>query len=406
MAYGQKVFGKIDAHTLLDEYGSPLYVYDESILRQRCREMKNLISYQDFKVSYSAKANTNVELLRIIRDEGLDVDAMSPGEMYLEMKAGFTPDRIMFVGNNVPAEEMQYAIDRGIYISVDSLSQLETLGRIHPGSNVCLRINPGIGAGHHEKVITAGKKTKFGIAIDDLKEARNIARHYNMTITGLNHHIGSLFLEGDEYLAAAEELLGIAATFPTVEMVDFGGGFGIPYRHQVEKRLDLIRLGQQLEALIKEWVAVHRPVQIRIEPGRYIVAESGVLLGRITAIKENYGNHFIGCDIGFNTLIRPVMYDSYHEITVIPAEPRTYKEYQQPAFLAGPICESGDILAHGRPLPVCQEGDAIMIHDTGAYGYAMASNYNSRLLPAEVLISQDRNIRLIRPAQTLEDLWP
>src|SRR5674476_899339 len=147
VAYAEKVFGKISAVDLIEKYGSPLYVYDEEILRQRCRELRSLLKYPAFRVNYSAKANTNVELLKIIRDEDLDVDAMSPGEMYLEMKAGFTSDRIMFIGNNVSREEIQYAVDRGIYISVDSLSQLSLLGEINPGGEVCLRLNPGIGAG-------------------------------------------------------------------------------------------------------------------------------------------------------------------------------------------------------------------------------------------------------------------
>lgn len=406
MAYGQKVFGKLDAHALLEEYGSPLYIYNEVILRERCREMKKLISYPQFRVNYSAKANTNVEILKIVREEGLDVDAMSPGEMYLELKAGFPAERIMFVGNNVPAQEMKYAVDRGIYISVDSLSQLETLGKISPGGKVCLRINPGIGAGHHEKVVTGGKKAKFGIAIEDLDNALQIADRYNMTVTGVNHHIGSLFLEGEEYLAAAAELLEVAASIPTIETVDIGGGFGIPYHHGVEERLDLDQLGQQLDKLIKDWVAIHRPITIRIEPGRYIVAECGVILGKITSVKENYDTHFIGCDIGFNILIRPAMYDSYHEVTIIPDEPRAYDEYRNPACLVGPICESGDILVHNRPLPVCQEGDAVLIHDAGAYGFAMASNYNSRPLPAELMLMEDGTVRVIRPAQTLQDLWP
>lgn len=405
MSYGKKVFDKIDVHELLRKYGSPLYVYDEDILRERCREMKNLLSYPHFRINYSAKANTNVELLKIIHEEGLDVDAMSPGEMYLEMKAGFTSDQIMFIGNNVPQEELKYAVDRGIYISVDSLSQLETLGEINRGGNVCLRINPGIGAGHHEKVITGGKKAKFGIAIEDLPLAHKIAVRYQMTITGINQHIGSLFLEYDEYLAAAAKILSLASTLPTVQVVDIGGGMGIPYRHEVEKRLDLGQLGAQLNQLVEDWVKTHWPITLRIEPGRYIAAECGALLGKVTAVKENYGRVFVGCDVGFNTLIRPAMYDSYHEISVVPVNNRAYDEYELPAYLVGPICESGDMLSHDRPLPICAVGDGLIIHDTGAYGYTMASGYNSHPLPPEVLINSDGNVRVIRKGQTLQDLW-
>jgi len=406
VSYVKQVFDKVDVHQLLQEYGSPLYVYDEEILRERCRELKNLIKYPQFRVNYSAKANTNVELLKIIYEEGLDVDAMSPGEMYLEMKAGFTSDRMMFIGNNVSRDELQYAVDRGIYVSVDSLSQLATLGEVNRGGQVCLRINPGIGAGHHEKVVTGGKKAKFGIAIEDLHKAQEIAAIYNMTITGLNQHIGSLFLETEAYIAAAAQLLQVAATLPSIQVVDFGGGMGIPYRHETEPRLDLQKLGQELNELVENWVNEHWPITVRIEPGRYIVAESGAVLGTVTAVKHNYNTNFVGCDIGFQTLIRPAMYDSYHAVSVAPAKDRDYQEYEQPVYLVGPICESGDILAHDRVLPVCQEGDGVILHDAGAYGFAMASTYNSRPLPAEVLIQKDGKVRLIRKGQSLKDLWP
>ncbi|NLV20901.1 MAG: diaminopimelate decarboxylase [Syntrophomonadaceae bacterium] len=406
LAYAEKVFGKINVFDLINEFGSPLYVYDEETLRLRCRELRNLLKYPSFRVNYSAKANTNVELLKIIREEDLDVDAMSPGEMYLEIKAGFTSERIMFIGNNVSREEMQFAVDRGIYISVDSLSQLILLGEVNPGGDVCLRLNPGIGAGHHEKVITGGKKAKFGIAIGDLPQAQEIAARYQLTITGLNQHIGSLFLETEEYVAAAAQLLEIASALPSVKILDFGGGMGIPYRHGLEARLDLEKLGRELDEVIYNWVKNNRPITIRIEPGRYVVAECGAILGMVTAVKNNYNTDFIGCDIGFNTLIRPAMYDSYHEISVVPAQARAYAEYDGDVYLVGQICESGDILAHDRVLPLCREGDGLIVHDAGAYGFAMASTYNSRPLPAEVLIQCDGKVRLIRKAQTLEDLWP
>lgn len=406
MGYVKKVFDKVDVHKLLQEYGSPLYIYDEEILRERCRELRNLIKYPQFRVNYSAKANTNVELLKIIHDEDLDVDAMSPGEMYLEMMAGYTSDRMMFIGNNVSKQELQFAVDRGIYVSVDSLSQLALLGEVNRGGQVCLRINPGIGAGHHEKVITGGKKAKFGIAIEDLPKAQEIASRYDMTITGLNHHIGSLFLETEAYIEAAAQLLQVAADLPGIQVVDFGGGMGIPYKHDLDPRLDLNKLGQELNDLVENWVKEHWPITVRIEPGRYIVAECGAVLGTVTAVKNNYNTNFVGCDIGFNTLIRPAMYDSYHGISVVPSDDRPYKEYEQAVYLVGQICESGDILAHDRVLPVCQEGDAVIVHDAGAYGFAMASSYNSRPLPAELLIQKDGQVRLIRKAQTLEDLWP
>jgi len=405
LGFDNLVFGKKDAHQLLEEYGSPLYVYDEVTLRQRCREMRSLLSYPRFRVNYSAKANTNVELLKIICSEDLDVDGMSPGEMHLEMMAGFPADRITFIGNNVSLDEFRYAVERGIAVSVDSISQLKTLGEVNRGGSVCLRINPGIGAGHHAKVVTGGKKAKFGIAVEDLPKAQEVAAQYQMTITGLNQHIGSLFLEPDAYVEAAAFILATAASLTSVEMVDLGGGFGIPYRHGIEPRLDLARLGTMLDDLIKDWVARNRPLLVRTEPGRYVVAECGALLGTVTAVKENYHTYFVGTDIGFNTLVRPAMYDSYHEISVAPGKERPYAEFDKPVFVVGNICESGDILVHDRVIPCCQEGDAVIVHDAGAYGFAMASTYNSRPLPAEVLITAGGEVRLIRRAQTLQDLW-
>jgi diaminopimelate decarboxylase len=407
LTYQEKIFDKADVHELLAAYGSPLYVYDEATLRRRCRELKALLRYPRFQVVYSAKANTNVELLKIVREEGLKVDAMSPGEMYLEELAGFSPADITFIGNNVPAEEFAFAVRRGIYCSVDSLSQLTTLGEVNRGGEVCLRINTGIGAGHHEKVITGGKKAKFGLAVEDIPEALALARSFDMRVTGLNHHIGSLFLEGTAYLDAARRLLEAARETPEVKLLDFGGGFGIPYRHGAESRLDLAVLGSALDELIQDWVSqTGREITVKIEPGRYIAAECGAILGRITSVKNNYSTWFVGTDVGFNTLIRPALYDSYHEISLAPHTPREYQEYTEAAYLVGPICESGDILVKDRPLPVSQVGDALIVHDAGAYGFVMASVYNSRPLPAEVLLTAAGEVRLIRPAQKLQDLWP
>lgn len=406
MSFQNSIFGKADVHQLLSEFGSPLYVYDENTLRQSCRRLRQMMKYRPFRVNYSVKANSNVELLKIIHEEDLDVDAMSPGEIYMESLAGFEPGRIMFIGNNVSRDEFRYAVEKGIYISVDSLSQLETLGEINPGGQVCLRINTEIGAGHHEKVVTGGKKAKFGIALNDLEKARKTAGRFGMSITGLNHHIGSLFLDPAPYLQAAQRLLEVAAEFPDVKTVDFGGGFGIPYRHAEEPSLDLDAMGSRMDLLIEEWVSRHWPITVRCEPGRYITVQSGVLLGTVTSVKKNYDTHFIGTDIGFNVLARPVMYDSYHEISVAPRVNRPLELCDGPVYVVGNICESGDILAHDRPFPQCVVGDALIVHDAGAYGFAMASSYNCRPLPAEVLIDSSGSPRLIRRRQSFEDMWP
>lgn len=394
------------AFDLLEKYGSPLYVYNEKILRKRCRELKNLIPFDNFTVNYSAKANTNLELLKIVNEEGLDVDAMSPGEIFIEEKAGFTSERILYISNNVSAEEMKFAINRDIMVSVDSLSQLELYGHINPGGKVAVRFNPGIGVGHHEKVKTGGKKTKFAVQREFISEVKNTLKKYNLTLAGINQHMGSLFMNGDKYVDGVQNLFQIAKEFPGLEFIDLGGGFGIPYMHG-EERLDLNDLGVKLTEVFKEFLNEYdnKDLVLKVEPGRYIVAECGTLLGKAYSVKENYGVKYIGTDLGFNVLMRPMLYDSYHHVKVLKNPDKIIdKEILEPVNIVGNICESGDIIAKGRELPVINEGDIIQVMDAGAYGFVMSSNYNCRLRPAEVLIDLEGNDRLIRKRETLEDL--
>ncbi len=390
---------------LIEQYGSPLYVYSEEILRTRCREMKNLVKYKKFKPHYSTKANANLELLKIIKQEGISADAMSPGEIFVLMKAGFKAEDIFYVCNNVSLEEIKYAVDLGITVSVDSLSQLELFSSNFPGTKVAVRINTGYGAGHHEKVITAGKKTKFGINDDMIDEIKAILTKYNMTLTGVNQHIGSLFLEETAYIASARLLCRFASKFDDIEFVDFGGGFGIPYMKQDgQGRLDLASLGKRLEEVINEFTSEYgREITFKIEPGRYLVAECSVLLGTVMATKHHAGIDYVGTDLGFNVLQRPVMYDSHHDLEVYRDGKITF-DGMETVNIVGNICESGDLLAIGRTLPVIGIGDIIGVMDAGAYGFSMASNYNNRLRPAEVLIAVDGSARIIRRRESLEDL--
>lgn len=398
-------YGNTNPFELINEYGSPLYVYNEKIFRNRCREMKNLISYPKMSINYSVKANSNLHLLKIAHEEGLNADAMSPGEIFFELEAGFKPEQILFISNNVSKEEMKFAIDRNITISVDSLSQLEKLGKINPGGSVAIRFNPGVGAGHHEKVVTGGKETKFGVDPNFISQVKEILKKYNLRLVGINQHIGSLFMDGIPYIEGVKSILSIAKNFEDLEFVDLGGGFGIPYHKQEnEPRLDLSQLGKDLSSILNNWVSSYgKQVTFKIEPGRYISAESGVLLGTVHAIKTNYENKYIGTDIGFNVLIRPILYDSYHDIEIYRKNdiPSTKSEI---ITIVGNICESGDIIAKKRLLPEIQEEDIIGILDAGAYCHIMSSNYNNRLRPAEVLIKENGNHQLIRRRDTLEDL--
>ncbi len=398
-------YGNKNPFELIGKYGSPLYVYNESVIRSKCNELKGLIDYPDFTVIYSPKANSNIEILKIVKNEGLLVDAVSSGEIFVNLKAGFSPEQILYVCNNVSAEELSYAIKSGVKISVDSLSQLELFGRLNPGGQVAIRINPGIGAGHHKKVITGGVSTKFGIDIKFIDDVKEVLDRYNLALTGINQHIGSLFMDSGPYLKSAEIMLDIAGQFENIKFIDFGGGFGIPYNKQNhEPRLDLRKLGEKLGQIINNWTEKYgRQVTFIIEPGRYIVAESAILLGSVTAIKLNYNLKYIGTDIGFNVIPRPMIYDSHHDIEIYRNNAAQSAKTEN-VWIVGNMCETGDIIAKDRTLPEIFENDIIGILDSGAYAYSMSSNYNNRLRPAEVMIDKNGNDRLIRKNETFEDL--
>lgn len=394
-------FQGIKPADLTAKYGSPLYVYNERILRKNCRELKNLVKYPNFSVNYSAKANSNLAFLEIAHEEGMNVDAMSPGEMFVEMKAGFTADQIFFISNNVSKEEMQYAIDRNILMSVDSISQLEQYGQLNPGGKIAARFNGGVGAGHSEKVITAGKKTKFGINPEYIPQFKETLKKYDLKLVGINQHIGSLFMDGQKYVDGVKAILNIAKQFDDLEFIDLGGGFGIPYKKlEDQPRLDLEDLGKKLDEVFERFAEEYgKKLTFKIEPGRYISAETSVLLGTVHTVKHNGEDKYIGTDIGFNVLQRPVMYDSHHDIEVY-----NDSDVTEDVTVVGNICESGDILAKHRILPQMNVGDTIGLLDAGAYGYCMASNYNNRLRPAEVLIRENGEAVLIRERDQLEDL--
>lgn len=394
-----------DPTALARQYGTPLYVCNERILRQRCRDLKNMVTYPKFVVDYSAKANCSLAFLQIVRSEGLEADAMSPGEIYMERMAGFAPEEIFYICNNVSAEEMQYAIDAGVRVSVDSVSQLEQFGRLAPGHEVAVRFNPGVGAGHHEKVVTAGKQTKFGVDPEDIPQVRAILERYDLKLVGINQHIGSLFMTGEAFVASLSALFEIAKQFPDLEFVDMGGGFGIPYKkEQDEAPLDLQELGAAIDKALYGFSQEYgRQITFRIEPGRYISAESNVILSTVHAVKHNHDRKFVGCDCGFNVLQRPVMYGSYHGVEIF-REQDVPSEKEETVTIVGNICESGDILAKDRTLPEIHEGDTLCILDAGAYGFTMASNYNNRLRPAEILIRENGQVVLTREREELTDL--
>jgi diaminopimelate decarboxylase len=241
--------------------------------------------------------------------------------------------------------------------------------------------------------------------MSSIPEVKRIIKEYDLKLIGINQHIGSLFMDSEAYLKSTGNILSIARQFDDLEFIDLGGGFGIPYNKQSNQpRLDLKELGGKLSEVINSWVVEYgKDIEFKIEPGRYIVAESSILLGRVNAVKTNYNIKYIGTDLGFNVLIRPVMYDSHHDIEIYRKN-ATPSLKEETVTIVGNICETGDIIAKDRKLPEINENDILGVLDSGAYGYSMSSNYNSRLRPAEVLLDADGNPRLIRRRDTLDDL--
>lgn len=401
-------FGGISPEELAKKYGTPLYVYNERIIREHMRNVAGVITKYPYRANYSIKANSNIEILKMALEEGNNADAMSEGEMRLLLKAGFPAERIFFVPNNVDVSELKFAIDNGILVSLDSLEQLETFGQINPGGRCSVRINPGVGAGHHEKVVTAGKKTKFGVAEEDVDRIFDIAAKYNLKIVEINQHVGSQYLDPAPFLQAVENFLRISEKFSDLEYIDFGGGYGIPY-HKLddEKEFDMADFSRKFTELLDAYADKHKgklPL-FKSEPGRYCVAEGGVILGRVYATKQNAGKKYAGTDIGMNVLARPTLYDSWHDIEILRDGKVLPRKDMEEISITGNICESGDLLTKERPMPVIKAGDLVCVLDAGAYGFSMSSSYNTRPRAAEVLITEDGKDKLIRRRETFDDLF-
>lgn len=403
---------------LLAKFGSPLYVYDSKVLKERCKQMKQFEEeLQDrlteatgrkiqVKMHYSTKANNNPEVLKYVKEVGLGVDCMSELELRTNMMCGFSQRDMLYVCNNIDRDEMYMIFRCGVQAVLDSISQVETFGKLFPGfSRVMVRINPGvIGVGHSEEVITSGTETKFGISEANLPELFSVAKKYGLHIAGVHQHLGSLFLNDKipQYIAGVKAGLKIVEKyFEDVEIVDLGGGFGVPYKPG-EKELDLKLLQDKLLPVLSEFANKNLLVrEFKFEPGRFITAEAGVLVAKVTAVKHENGKIWIGTDAGMNQLVRPSMYGSYHHIETI------VKEEKDEAIVnfCGNVCESGDVLGRDRKVLMPEVGDIVIIHNAGAYGYSMASNYTGRLRPAEVMLCERGNSpKLIRRRETVSQL--
>ncbi len=395
-------FSGIPATKLAEDFGTPLYVYDEKTIRKNCQTLKSMVDLPNFEVFYSAKANTNIALLKIIKSEGLKIDAMSLGELALEKEAGFDNSEILFLGNNLKESDIEAVTKEGITCCLDSLDQVERFCNVAPNSEFYIRLNPGVGtgAGHHEKVVTAGK-VKFGIDLSLLDDSIELAKTKGCKVTGFMVHIGSLFLDSTPYLNAIEQLLEIAKGYPEIEYIDFGGGIGVAYDRATEQPFPFADFSAKFTTLLKNWsTETGRTPTFAMEPGRFVVAESGVCLTQVQSVKTNSGVNFAGTNLGFNFLLRPEFYQAYHEIvkaTGLEGAKVTYN-------VTGNVCESGDNLGKDRELAECKVGDLLIVRDTGAYGFAMASNYNSMCRPAEVLITAEGEAKLIRRREEISDL--
>ena len=394
----------------IKKYGSPIYVYDFDILQERCIQMNKFKEELEkgmngikVNIHYSPKANNNPAILKIIKEAGLYVDCMSPLELSINKKCNFKNEEILYVCNNIDKEEMKLIHDSNILVCLDSISQVKTWGELYPNTDIIIRINPGTtGVGHDKKVITSGKETKFGVCEDNIPELLETVKKFNLNIIGIHQHLGSLFLDDkiDEYMDGVKAGLRIVKQyFKNVEIVDLGGGFGVPYK-EIEQPLNLKLLASKLKSELNQFVEEYPSIkEFKFEIGRFIPCEAGVLIGTVNAIKHENNIYWIGTDLGMNELVRPSMYDSYHEITLL--EPRNTQIIE--ANICGNICESGDIIGKNRTLNMPSVGDIILVHNAGAYGYSMASNYTGRPKPAEVML-YDNSIKLIRKRDTIESM--
>ena len=394
----------ISVETLMQEYGSPLYVYEESVLRSQFRQLSSGFPEGLLEIHYSMKANSNPSLLKILREEGSSIDAVSEFEVRFALESGFEPQQIIFTGNNNSLAEIKYCVEQEVSVNLGSLVLLEKFGQLFPQTSVSVRINPGIGAGHHVHCITGGPDSKFGIYHDQIDAALALATKYKLTLNGVHSHIGTGIYSAEPMLEAMEMILAVAEKFPDLEFIDFGGGFGIPYRPE-QQALDMKDLSQKMTRRFTEFRQCYgREISMKIEPGKLLVGPAGILLTTVTNITDTPKHRFVGVDSGFNHLLRPTLYGSYHKIL----NASRYSDDEEDVVVVGYICESGDIFSRSgdeikRKLPSPVIGERLAFLDAGAYGFSMSSQYNSRPRPAEVLVHQGQS-RLIRRAETFEDL--
>lgn len=392
------------------EFGCPVWVYDAQIVRDRIAAL-----HQFDVVRFAQKACSNIHILRLMREQGVKVDSVSLGEIERALAAGYDPqsdaDAIVFTADLIDEATLARVRELQIPVNAGSVDMLAQLGEASPGHRVWLRINPGFGHGHSQKTNTGGENSKHGIWHSDLPAALEVIKRYGLKLVGIHMHIGSGVDYGHLEQVCGAMVSQAIAFDQDLEAISAGGGLSIPYR-EGEEAIDTDHY-YGLWSAARDKIAAHlgHPVKLELEPGRFLVAEAGVLVAQVRSVKEMGSRHFVLIDAGFNDLMRPSMYGSYHHISVLPADGRDLS--QAPLIdtvVAGPLCESGDVFTQQeggkvetRALPQVMPGDYLVLHDTGAYGASMSSNYNSRPLLPEVLFDRGE-ARLIRRRQTIQEL--
>ncbi|MGB1184107.1 MAG: diaminopimelate decarboxylase [Schleiferiaceae bacterium] len=384
----------------VEEFGSPLYVYDAATIAQQYRRISGAFD-DDLNVGihFACKALNNLNILRLLKAEGAGLDAVSLGEIHLGLQAGFTPDEILFTPNGVGMGEIRAAVEIGVHINIDNLETLEEFANEFGNSiPICVRINPHIMAGGNAKISVGHIDSKFGISIHQMRHLHRIVDHMGLHVHGLHMHTGSDIIDIASFMRGANLLLEVAHDFKELTYIDFGSGFKIGYKPQ-ERTTDIEAFGATMSARFKEFCLEYgRDLQLIFEPGKFLVSEAGAFLTTVNSTKTTPSTVFAQVDSGFNHFPRPMLYDAYHHIENISNPEGENRLYT----IVGYICET-DTFGYDRQLSEVRRGDVLAFHNAGAYCSTMASNYNSRVRPAEVLV-KDGQAHLIRERETIEDL--
>ena len=390
---------KDDLLQIANDYGSPVYVYDAHKMEAQYKRLTAAFSkVKHLKVNYAAKALTNISVLKLINHLGAGLDTVSIQEVQLGLHAGFEAKNIIYTPNGVSLEEIEKVANLGVQINIDNLSILEQFGTKHPKVPVCIRINPHIMAGGNTNISVGHIDSKFGISIHQTPLLLRIVENTNMTINGIHMHTGSDILDIDVFIQASEILFDVARQFDTLEFIDFGSGFKVPYKeNDIETNIEELgkKLTQRFQTFCKNY---GKNLTLAFEPGKFLVSESGYFLAKVNAIKQTTSTVFAQIDSGFNHLIRPMLYGAQQDIINISNSEGKQRFYS----VVGYICET-DTFANNRRINEITEGDILAFKNAGAYCFMMASNYNSRYRPAEVLWYNE-TAHLIRKREVFEDL--